>query len=44
MPVIMYDHVNNYKLNNYLEDTKVSVSFTKLIKNAKIRIKGDIYF
>ena len=25
----MHDHVNIYKLNNHLEDTKESVPFTK---------------
>ena len=28
----MYDHVNNYKINNYLIDATVSVPFTKYNK------------
>jgi len=29
MSIIMHDRVNNYKLNDHLEDTKVCVPFTK---------------
>jgi len=30
MPIIIHNHVNNYKTKNHPEDTKVSVPFTKL--------------
>jgi len=37
-----YVHVNNKKLNNHLEEHKVSGSFTKRIR--KMCVKRDIYF
>jgi len=42
--IVIYDDVNNYiKLNDHLEDTKLSVPFTKHYAK-KMRIISEIFF